>query len=34
MTLSNYAATGPSGAPLAGVEYMPGVCNIGRRSPA
>jgi hypothetical protein len=29
MTLSGYAANGSSGAPLAGVEYRPGVCNIG-----
>ena len=29
MTLSGYATSGPSGAPLPGVEYMPGVCNIG-----
>jgi hypothetical protein len=29
MTLSGYATNGPSGTPLAGVEYRPGVCNIG-----
>ena len=29
MTLSLYAANDPSGTPLAGVEYRPGVCNIG-----
>ena len=29
MTLSLYATNGPSGTPLAGVEYRPGVCNIG-----
>jgi hypothetical protein len=29
MTLSSYATSGPSGTPLAGVEYRPGVCNIG-----
>ena len=29
MTLSRYAASGSSGTPFAGVEYMPGVCNIG-----
>ena len=29
MTLSLYATNGPSGTPLASVEYQPGVCNIG-----
>jgi hypothetical protein len=29
MTFSLYATNGPSGTPLAGVEYRPGVCNIG-----
>ena len=29
MTLSTYAASGSAGTPLAGVEYRPGVCNIG-----
>jgi len=29
MTLSAYAANSSSGTPLAGVEYRPGVCNIG-----
>ena len=29
MTLSAYAVNSSSGTPLAGVEYRPGVCNIG-----
>ena len=29
MTLTSYATGGLSGTPLAGVEYQPGVCNIG-----
>ena len=29
MTLTSYAASSSSGRPLAGVEYRPGVCNIG-----
>ena len=29
MTLSTYAANSSPGTPLAGVEYRPGVCNIG-----
>jgi hypothetical protein len=29
MTLSSYAASGSAGTPLAGIEYRPGVCNIG-----
>ncbi len=29
MTLASYANRGQSGTPLAGVEYRPGVCNIG-----
>ena len=29
MTLSAYAANSTSGTPRAGVEYRPGVCNIG-----
>ena len=29
MTLASYATHGHSGTPLAGVEYRPGVCNIG-----
>jgi hypothetical protein len=29
MTLSTYAASSSGGTPLAGVEYRPGVCNIG-----
>jgi hypothetical protein len=29
MTVSRYAAGGSAGTPSAGVEYRPGVCNIG-----
>ncbi|MDF2734727.1 MAG: hypothetical protein K0S97_1350 [Chloroflexota bacterium] len=29
MTLWSYATDGRSGTPLAGIEYRPGVCNIG-----
>jgi hypothetical protein len=29
MTLSTYAVNSSAGTPLAGVEYRPGVCNIG-----
>jgi hypothetical protein len=29
MTLSAYAANGSSGMPITGIEYQPGVCNIG-----
>ena len=29
MTLSAYALNSSSGTPLAGIEYRPGVCNIG-----
>ena len=29
MTLATYAASGSAGTPLTGVEYRPGVCNIG-----